>query len=162
VYRKSLLSNGVRVITESMPGFRSASIGIWADVGSAVEQPELRGVSHLVEHMLFKGTQRRTAREIAEEMDGVGGNLNAFTDKEALAELLERALAPLMVACTLPVPETPRPTPASLYRPKDSEQAYVDLGTTGLSVRDERRYVLSVLDTILGGAMSSRLFHEIR
>src|SRR2546423_13315135 len=83
MYRKSVLSNGVRVITESMPGFRSASIGIWADVGSAVEQPQLRGVSHMVEHMLFKGTERRTARQIAEEMDGVGGNLNAVTDKEA-------------------------------------------------------------------------------
>src|SRR5487761_324742 len=83
MYRKSVLSNGVRVITESMPGLRSAASGIWADVGSAVERPQVRGVSHMVEHMLFKGTARRTAREIAEEMDGVGGNLNAFTDKEA-------------------------------------------------------------------------------
>ncbi len=275
MYRKSVLGNGVRVISESMPGFRSASIGIWADVGSAVEQPQLRGVSHMVEHMLFKGTQRRTAREIAEEMDGVGGNMNAFTDKEAtcyyakvmdvhlplavdvlsdmflssrfeppelakeqkvvleeikmyddspdelihdlfiqtmwrdsnlgsptigfadtvtkltqndlrahmarhyapnsvvvaaagnvdhdaLVEMLEQALAPFTGTCVLPVPENPPSTPASLFRQKDSEQAYVVLGTAGLSVRDERRYVLSVLDTILGGGMSSRLFQEIR
>src|ERR1700683_1344391 len=66
-----------------MPAVRSASIGIWADVGSSLERRDQRGISHLVEHMLFKGTQRRTAREIAETMDGVGGSLNAFTDKEA-------------------------------------------------------------------------------
>src|ERR1700680_1839446 len=65
-----------------MTSVRSASLGIWADVGSAAEPHERRGVSHLVEHMLFKGTERRSAREIAETMDGVGGNLNAFTDKE--------------------------------------------------------------------------------
>src|SRR6185437_10083389 len=82
MYRKSILANGVRVVTESMPAFRSASLGIWADVGSAAEEAERRGISHLVEHMLFKGTDRRSAREIAEQMDGVGGNLNAFTDKE--------------------------------------------------------------------------------
>jgi predicted Zn-dependent peptidase len=81
-YRKTVLPNGLRVLTEAMPSFRSATIGIWADVGSASETHARRGISHLVEHMLFKGTQRRSAREIAETMDGVGGNLNAFTDKE--------------------------------------------------------------------------------
>ena len=259
MYRKSVLSNGVRVITESMPGFRSASIGIWADVGSSVEAAQLRGISHLVEHMLFKGTQRRSARDIAETMDGVGGHLNAFTDKEAtcyyakvmdvhlplavdvltdmflnsrfdpseltkeqkvvleeikmyddspdelihdlfiqtmwrgsnlgsptigfadtvtkltsddlrehmarhyapnsvvvaaagnvdhdaLAEMLEKALAPFTGSCVLPVPENPPPTPASLFRHKDSEQAYVVLGTSGLSVRDDRRYVSHCAD----------------
>src|SRR5579884_486534 len=82
MYRKTVLRSGVRVVTESMPAFRSASLGIWADVGSAAEESERRGISHLVEHMLFKGTDRRTGRDIAEEMDGIGGNLNAFTDKE--------------------------------------------------------------------------------
>ena len=82
MYKKTTLPGGVRVLTETMPSVRSASIGIWADVGSAVESRARRGISHLVEHMLFKGTARRTAREIAETMDGVGGNLNAFTDKE--------------------------------------------------------------------------------
>ena len=83
MYKKTTLANGLRVLTESMPAVRSASIGIWADVGSSLERREQRGISHLVEHMLFKGTQRRSAREIAETMDGVGGSLNAFTDKEA-------------------------------------------------------------------------------
>ena len=63
MYRKSTLANGVRVITEAMPHVRSASLGIWADVGSAAERPQQRGISHLVEHMLFKGTERRSARE---------------------------------------------------------------------------------------------------
>ena len=76
MYKKTTLPGGLRVLTETMPSVRSASIGIWADVGSAVESRQRRGISHLVEHMLFKGTSRRTARQIAETMDGVGGNLN--------------------------------------------------------------------------------------
>jgi len=275
MYRKSTLANGVRVITESMPYVRSASLGIWADVGSAAERHEQRGISHLVEHMLFKGTERRSAREIAETMDGVGGNLNAFTDKEAtcyyakvidhhvplavdvlsdmflhstfapdelakeqsvvleeikmyddspdemihdlftrtmwsgsnlgeptigyaetvsaltrddlrahlaaryapnrvvfaaagnvdhdaIVELVERSFAGFTGLADSPRPERPRLTPARLVKTKDTEQAYVVLGTQGLSVRDERRYALSVLDTILGGGMSSRLFQEVR
>jgi predicted Zn-dependent peptidase len=59
LYRKSTLPNGVRIITETMPYVRSASLGIWADVGSAAERHDQRGISHLVEHMLFKGTHRR-------------------------------------------------------------------------------------------------------
>ncbi len=275
MYRKSTLANGVRVITESMPYVRSASLGIWADVGSAAERHEQRGISHLVEHMLFKGTERRSAREIAETMDGVGGNLNAFTDKEAtcyyakvidhhvplavdvladmflhstfapdelakeqsvvleeikmyddspdemihdlftrtmwsgsnlgeptigyaetvsaltredlrahlaaryapnrvvfaaagnvdhdaIVELVERSFAGFAGLAESPRPERPRLTPARLVKTKDTEQAYIVLGTQGLSVRDERRYALSVLDTILGGGMSSRLFQEVR
>lgn len=275
MYRKTTLPSGLRVITESMPSVRSASIGIWADIGSAAETREQRGISHLVEHMLFKGTQRRTARAIAESMDGVGGNLNAFTDKETtcyyakvmdhhvplaldvlsdmflnslfdqhelakeqkvvleeikmyddspdelihdlflqtmwsgadlgdptigfaetvtritpndLRSHMQRHYAPNSVivaaagnvdhdefvqlvakqfsaftgACVLPVPDAPIAKPATLVRHKDSEQAYVVVGSKGLGIRDERRYVLSVLDTLLGGGMSSRLFQEIR
>jgi len=269
------LPSGVRVVTEAMPTFRSATLGIWADVGSAAEEAERRGVSHLVEHMLFKGTDRRNARQIAEEMDGIGGNLNAFTDKETtcyyakvmdqhvpmavdvltdmflnsrfdshemvkeqkvvleeikmyddspdelihdlfiqtmwegsnlgaptigfadtvsalspddlrahmrrhyapnsvvvaaagnvdhdqIVDLFGNAFGSFSGRCDLPVPETPQATPSTLFRHKDSEQAYVVLGTRGLSVCDDRRYVLSVMDTILGGGMSSRLFQEIR
>ncbi len=258
-----------------MPHVRSASLGIWADVGSGAESHEQRGISHLVEHMLFKGTQRRSAREIAEQMDAVGGNLNAFTDKEAtcyyakvidhhvplavdvLSDMfLNSVFAPEEVAkeqkvvleeirmyddspdemihdlfvstmwqgshlgeptigyaqtvsaltsndlrahlraryaadsvvfaaagnvdhdvtvalveaafgtyggrAVELVPERPRLTPATRVKTKDTEQAYIVLGTQGLSVRDERRYALSVLDTILGGGMSSRLFQEVR
>ncbi len=275
MYRKTVLPNGVRVITESMPAVRSASIGIWADVGSSSERTEQRGISHLVEHMLFKGTQTRSAREIAEVMDGVGGNLNAFTDKEAtcyyakvmdrhvslaldvlsdmflrslfdaeelskeqkvvleeikmyddspdelihdlfiqtmwrganlgdptigfastvthitpadlfahlhahyrpnavvvtaagnvnhdeFVALVEQRFAGFGGSCPLPKPESPHTSPDTLFRQKDSEQAYVVLGSRGLAAVDERRYALSVLDTILGGGMSSRLFQEIR
>ena len=66
-----------------MPHVRSATVGLWADVGSAAESAEQRGISHAVEHMLFKGTRRRSARAIAEAIDGVGGSTNAFTDKES-------------------------------------------------------------------------------
>jgi predicted Zn-dependent peptidase len=275
MYRKTTLPSGLRILTEAMPAIRSASIGVWADVGSSVESREKRGVSHIVEHMLFKGTQRRTARAIAEAMDGVGGNLNAFTDKEStcyyakvidrhvplatnvladmflnstfdpqelgkeqkvvleeikmyedspdelihdlflqtmwkgsnlgeptigfvdtiagftpadlrghmkthyapnsvvvaaagnvdhdrFVELVTAEFATFAGSCVLPSPESPRATPSWLVRQKDSEQAYVVVGTRGVSVRDDRRYALSVLDTMLGGGMSSRLFQEIR
>jgi predicted Zn-dependent peptidase len=274
-YRKTTLPSGVRILTETMPGVRSATVGIWADVGSAVERHERRGISHLVEHMLFKGTHRRSARDIAETMDGVGGNLNAFTDKETtcyyakvidrhvplavdvladmflhstfdsselakeqnvvleeikmyddspdelihdlflqtmwtgsnlgeptigfadtigritpedlrvhmkahyapnsvvvaaagnvdhegFVELVGEQFAAFGGSCELAVPEAPAATPSAHVRHKESEQAYIILGTQALSVRDERRYVLSILDTILGGGMSSRLFQEIR
>lgn len=275
MYRKTVLPSGLTVLTEAMPAVRSASVGVWADVGSSVESHDKRGVSHIVEHMLFKGTTNRTAREIAETMDGVGGNLNAFTDKEStcyyakvidrhlplatnvladmflhstfdpqelgkeqkvileeikmyddspdelihdlflqtmwngsnlgeptigfvdtiaavtpddlrshmrdhyapnsvvvaaagnvehdrFVELVSAEFAEFEGACALPVPETPSATPNRLIRRKDSEQAYVVLGTEGLAARDERRYALSILDTVLGGGMSSRLFQEIR
>ena len=273
--RTSTLPNGVRILTETMPHVRSATVGIWADVGSAAEPAERRGVSHLVEHMLFKGTGRRTARRIAEEMDGIGGNLNAFTDKEATcyyAHVMDRHLpiaidvlgdmflhslfdegelrkeqqvvleeikmyddspdemihdlftrtmwrgshlgeptighietvtaldpahlrnwmtlryAPQTVVVTAsgnlvhddvvdlvaaafdgfrghatsPVADRPALTPDVSVTFKDTEQAYVLLGSRGLSLRDETRYALSVLDAILGGGMSSRLFQEVR
>jgi predicted Zn-dependent peptidase len=275
MYKKTTLPSGLRVLTETMPSVRSATVGIWADVGSAVESRERRGISHLVEHMLFKGTQRRSARQIAETMDAVGGNLNAFTDKETTcyyAKVIDRhvplaldvladmflhstfdaaelakeqkvileeikmyddspddlihdvflqtmwrgsnlgeptigfsdtvvRLTPddlrahmkahyspncVIVAaagnveherfvelvceqfagyegdCNLPQPESPLVTPATHVRRKESEQAYIVVGTRGVDVRDERRYGASLLDTVLGGGMSSRLFQEIR
>jgi predicted Zn-dependent peptidase len=275
MYKRTTLPNGLRVLTESMPSVRSATVGIWADVGSAVESRERRGISHLVEHMLFKGTQRRTARQIAETMDAVGGNLNAFTDKETtcyyakvidrhvplaldvladmflhslfdpqelakeqkvileeikmyddspddlihdvflqtmwrgsnlgeptigfadtvvrltpddlrahmrahytpncvvvaaagnieherFVELVREQFAGYEGDCELPQPESPLVTPATHLRHKDSEQAYIVVGTRGVDVRDERRYAASLLDTVLGGGMSSRLFQEIR
>lgn len=275
MYKKTTLPSGLRVLTEAMPGVRSATVGIWAEVGSAVESHERRGISHLVEHMLFKGTPRRSAREIAETMDGVGGNMNAFTDKETtcyyakvidrhvplaldvlsdmflhplfdpqefakeqqvvleeikmyedspddsihdlflqtmwsgsslgeptigfeetvlavkpqdlrshmrahyapnsvvvaaagnvehdrVVELVGERFAEFEGSCVLPVPDSPATTPARHVRFKDSEQAHVVIGSRGLDVADERRYALSVLDTVLGGGMSSRLFQEIR
>jgi predicted Zn-dependent peptidase len=273
--RMTTLPSGLRVLTETMSHVRSATIGVWCDVGSAVETPSQRGISHLLEHMVFKGTERRSARAIAEEMDAIGGELNAATDRETtcfyahvvdrhlplavdvLGDLLQRALlsaedlrkekqvvleeikmyddapdevvadtfsralwreanlgeptigfahtvsgitrddlltwratryAPSTVFITAagnvdhdetvalvgeafsgfagdvtpPIPERPRFTPAVDVAIDDTEQAYVLLGTPGLALRDERRYVFAILDTLLGGGMSSRLFQSVR
>jgi predicted Zn-dependent peptidase len=76
------LPNGVRVITEAMPHVRSVSVGVWIDSGSRQERPEQNGISHFIEHMLFKGTTHRSAEDIARSVDSIGGNLDAFTAKE--------------------------------------------------------------------------------
>lgn len=76
------LPNGLRVVAEFMPSVRSAAIGVWILAGSRHEPPPVQGISHFVEHLMFKGTGRRSARDIAEVMDEVGGQLNAFTTKE--------------------------------------------------------------------------------
>lgn len=274
-YAKTTLPNGVRIITEHMPLVRSASIGLWVGVGSSHEAAPLRGISHCIEHMLFKGTRSRSARDIAEQMDSIGGNLNAFTDKETTcyharvvddtveatldligdmflnskfepAELRKeqgvileeirmyddspeevahdlfirsvwagsplgdptigyeetvKAVTPEAIATYMRERYTPdsvvltaagsvdheaivaqaqtllggmrgknsggdppQPTfmPANVVRHKDCEQVYVLFGTEGTSAKDERRYPATLLDTVLGGGMASRLFHEIR
>ena len=79
---RTVLPGGLRVVTEAMPGGRSASVGIWIPVGSRDETPALAGTSHFLEHLLFKGTTRRSALDIANAMDAVGGEFNAFTEKE--------------------------------------------------------------------------------
>ncbi|MBV8236765.1 MAG: insulinase family protein, partial [Acidimicrobiia bacterium] len=68
-----------------MPDVRSVALGFWVDVGSRDESPEMAGVSHFLEHLLFKGTEQRTARQIAESVEAVGGEMNAFTTKEYTA-----------------------------------------------------------------------------
>ncbi|MEC0091354.1 M16 family metallopeptidase [Paenibacillus macquariensis] len=79
---KIKLSNGLRVVMEKIPNCRSVSFGIWVKTGSRYENLENNGVSHFIEHMLFKGTERFNAKEIAEQFDAIGGNVNAFTSKE--------------------------------------------------------------------------------
>ncbi len=82
--QKEALPNGLAVITEPMPHLRSVSVGIWIRTGSRREPAELNGISHFIEHMVFKGTERRTAEEIARAIDSVGGMLDAFTAKEMI------------------------------------------------------------------------------
>ena len=82
VVRRTVLSGGLRVITESVPGVRSVAFGVWVGVGSRDETDSLAGASHYLEHLLFKGTRKRDALAIAAELDAVGGELNAFTAKE--------------------------------------------------------------------------------
>jgi predicted Zn-dependent peptidase len=81
-YRKSTLPAGIRVITEQMPHVRSVAVGIWVNTGSRNEPEGRGGISHLIEHLVFKGTSSRTAEEIARVMDSVGGQMDAFTTKE--------------------------------------------------------------------------------
>lgn len=76
------LDNGIRIIAEQIPLFSSVAVGIWVKTGSTCETPEENGISHYIEHMMFKGTNNRTAKQIAVDMDKIGGQLNAFTSKE--------------------------------------------------------------------------------
>src|SRR5205807_2206835 len=82
--RRQVLPNGLTVITEQMQHIRSASIGIWLQTGSRDEDAESNGISHFIEHMVFKGTKHRTAEEIARQVDSIGGNMDAFTAKECI------------------------------------------------------------------------------
>ena len=267
-------SGGLRVITESIPGVRSVAIGIWIGVGSRFERVEEAGISHFLEHMLFKGTPTHSPEEIAQAFDGLGGEVNAATGKDytvlycrVLDELLDQAMplltdmaqrpsfrdldqerevvleeiamyeddpqdqihdlasravfpdqalgrpvigtaqvigsvpedgvrayhaghytAPNMVVAAagnvshetvmelserllgglsnasgegLFEPASPGPS-TLLVKEKATEQYHLCLGGRGLSRNDPRRHAQSVLDTILGGSMSSRLFQEVR
>src|SRR5271155_4244775 len=82
--QKHVLPNGLVVITETMSHVRSVSVGVWIRNGSRREIPEENGLAHFMEHMVFKGTERRSAEAIAREMDSVGGMLDAFTSKEQI------------------------------------------------------------------------------
>ena len=80
--RRTVLPGGLRVVTEAMPTVRSVTVGVWVGVGSRAEAPSFAGASHYLEHLLFKGTERRDALDIASTIDAVGGEMNAFTSKE--------------------------------------------------------------------------------
>jgi predicted Zn-dependent peptidase len=82
--RTTTLPNGLLVLTEAMPHLRSVSMGVWIDSGSRDEAPEVNGISHFLEHMVFKGTTTRSAQQFAREVDAIGGNLDAFTGKETV------------------------------------------------------------------------------
>ncbi|HZE40695.1 MAG TPA: pitrilysin family protein, partial [Stackebrandtia sp.] len=280
--RRTVLPGGLRVITESIPAMRSATVGVWVGIGSRDEAPQLSGASHFLEHLLFKGTGRRSALDISAEVEAVGGETNAYTAKEytcyfarvldadvplavdvlsdvitdsrlhasdvetergvileeiamqhdepgddvhdifaanvfgdhplardisgtphTVAELSRdrihsfykrRYTAPHMVVAaagnldhqdvvsrvrqgfapllgdadaapaplrgaTAPVPE---PDERLAVATRDLEQAHFVLGCRGLKRRDERRFAFEVLGAVLGGGMSSRLFHRIR
>src|SRR5215471_7019658 len=82
-YRVARLANGLRVGTAEMPHMSSVCVGLWVGVGSRYEPAELNGVCHFIEHLLFKGTRTRSAKEISQAVEGIGGSLNAFTSEEA-------------------------------------------------------------------------------
>ena len=102
---RTTLPSGLRIVSEAMPSVRSASIGVWVPIGSRHESPAVAGASHFLEHLLFKGTTSRTALDIATAMDALGGELNAFTEKEHTcyyATVLDRDL-PLAVDIVIDV-----------------------------------------------------------
>lgn len=82
MFKKKMLDNGLRLVYEKIPYVRSVSVGIWVGTGSRNEDMKNNGISHFIEHMLFKGTNKRTSKEIAECIDAIGGQINAFTGKE--------------------------------------------------------------------------------
>jgi len=273
--RRSHLSNGLRVVTAEMPGVPSATLGIWVENGSRYESSLQSGISHFLEHMLFKGTDRRSAAQIAEEIDAVGGFINAFTGKEytcyyakvlgehlpiaedvladiflnsrfdseeidrertvVLQEILqgedtadehvhdlfsanfwphsplgqpicgraetvesfgredfvafvesryrpdrtllaaagdlshddvcawaEKALGRLRGAAQMPKTEAPQAQPGVFVQERSIEQVHICLGMPGLRHSAPERYAAFLLNTALGGGMSSRLFQEVR
>ena len=82
MFRKMVLDNGIRIVAEKMSSVKSVSIGLWINIGSRDEEAHEHGMSHFLEHMFFKGTAKRSAKEIAREIDAIGGELNAFTSRE--------------------------------------------------------------------------------
>ncbi|HEY3247636.1 MAG TPA: pitrilysin family protein [bacterium] len=273
--QQTTLSNGLRIVTEHMPSVRTAAVGIYVGAGSRVESASQHGISHFLEHLFFKGTDTRTALEIAQAADDIGGQMNAFTDREqtvfyikVLSAHLDRALeiyADMLLRSTLaaeslererqviieeiksyedapdelvqdlfaqtvwdghplgrPVIGTLATVPllsradfvefiGAYYRPdnvviavagdvvhddvvgrltrhfgswsgtsaqapdvrpvgspgvatrfKETEQVHLCIGTEGLPQASDDQYALAVLDNILGGGLSSRLFQEIR
>jgi predicted Zn-dependent peptidase len=116
--RKDKLANGLTLITESMPDVRSVCIGIWLRRGSRNEPAKVNGISHFIEHLVFKGTESRTAREIALAMDSVGGQMDAFTSKEYTcfySKVLDEHL-PLAVDLLSDIVQRPRFDPVELER----------------------------------------------
>src|SRR6266567_4146845 len=83
--QQATLANGLRIVTDRIDTVDTASLGLWVDVGTRHEAPEVNGVAHFLEHMAFKGTERRSALAIAEEIEAVGGHLNAYTSRESTA-----------------------------------------------------------------------------
>jgi predicted Zn-dependent peptidase len=272
---RDVLPNGLRLLTERMPHVRSVSIGVWLARGSRHEPHEQSGIAHFVEHMLFKGTGTRSAEDIAQTIDSIGGQMDAFTAKEyasyyikvlddhlpvavdvlsdivmrpafspadlerekkvvleeikmvedtpddlvhelftehfwrnhplgrpilgtkdtveaftadglrnyftrtysaphlivaavgnieheRVRDLVMRAFEGLPVTSVPLVEEPPHVVPAIVIRNKELEQSHVCLGTSGYRQDHERRYASYVLNTVLGGSMSSRLFQNVR
>ena len=275
IVKKTILNNGIRILSKNIPHARSVSMGIWVNAGARDEAPSENGLSHFIEHMIFKGTKKRSALQIAKEFDSIGGNTNAFTSMEntcyhakvmdthldTMVDILsdiflcsafesievekERTVIVQEIAMTEDAPEeyihtlsghtywgdnplgqsilgsrenilsfeteTIRNFFSRLYQPehilisiagnvehdhfvnlirqqfelikasndlpvrttptgrskvaiysRDIEQVHICISTKGLSITDPERYAFSLINTILGGNMSSRLFQEIR
>ena len=137
IFHRTTLPGGIRVVSERIPSVRSVAVGAWLAAGSRDERPEDSGISHFIEHMVFKGTARRRTHHIAQRMEAVGGYLNAFTSKEytcyyarALDEHLERALdvvLDLVISPSLPEKEVEKEKEVVIEEMKMYEDAPEDL-----------------------------------
>jgi len=119
-FQKSILPNGLRIVTEVVPHVRSVCLGVWVEVGSRDETPQTNGIFHFIEHMLFKGSRRRDARQIAESLESVGGGLNGFTGREKTcyqARILDEHL-PLAIDVLSDLVINPRLDPLEVEREK--------------------------------------------
>ena len=274
-FNKTVLDNSIRIVTKHVPQARSVAMGVWVNIGARDEKAEEGGLSHFIEHMIFKGTERRTALQIAKEFDAIGGQCNAFTSKEntcyyakvmdthvdtmvdllsdiflnsafdpnevererrvilqeikmledtpdehihvllaqavwgshplgrsilgtpetvirfdsdTLKEYFSRAYQPERIVIAAAgnlehgsfvesiarafevvqkgdhFPERTKPTMdwVATAHPKDLEQVHICLGSKGVHTTDPRRHACVLLNVVLGGNMSSRLFQEIR
>ena len=136
-YKKTTLANGIRVISEEITSVKSASIGIWINTGSRNETDETNGISHFIEHMMFKGTEKRNFQQIAQSLESVGGYMNAFTSKEhtcyyarVMDEFVEQAvdvLSDMVQFSTFPVKEMTKEKTVILEEIKRSEDDPDDL-----------------------------------
>jgi predicted Zn-dependent peptidase len=164
-YQKSILPGGLCVVSERVPHVRSVSIGVWIRVGSRDESPASNGIFHFLEHMLFKGSRRRSARQIAESLESVGGSLNGFTSREQTcyqARILDEHV-PLALDVLSDLVLDPRLDPQEVGREKqvvadeirdlmDSPSDYVDERLAALVWRDHPmgRPISGTLDTLSG------------
>jgi predicted Zn-dependent peptidase len=145
ILRKTTLDNGVRIITEELPYLQSVAMGIWVRSGSRIETPEVNGICHFIEHMVFKGTDRRSTVTIAKEIDSVGGALNAFTGKELTAfycrvleehvELAADLLSDIFLSSTFPEDEIEREKQVVLQEIAQLEDSPEDLVHEILGIR---------------------------
>src|SRR2546428_541992 len=159
--------NGVSVFSEMLPGVRSVAVGLWVKTASVHEVRAKMGVSHLLEHMVFKGTERRSAHDIALELEVRGGSLDAFTSRDhtsyqarVLDEDLPRALD--VLTDLVRNPAVPPGVRTSRRIARDSTQTHIVMGTDTFPYTDRRRHALLLLNTVLGAGMSSRLFQRVR
>jgi predicted Zn-dependent peptidase len=272
---KTILDNGIRILTKKIDYARSVSMGVWVNAGARDELPNQNGLSHFIEHMIFKGTEKRTAYQIAKEFDAIGGHTNAFTsmeitcyyakvidahlatmvsilsdiflnsrfepeevekerpvilqeigmtedspedyihtivgknfwgdnplgrsilgprenvisfDSQMIKDFFQRFYQPDQIVISiagnieherivdlvrtafetvkrgngLPERHTPKVNARTTVTEKKLEQIHIGIGCQGLSITSPKRYALSIMNTILGGNMSSRLFQEIR
>src|SRR5438132_608726 len=166
--------SGVIVLSERVPSVRSAAVGVWVRSASAHEPRPKMGVSHLLEHMVFKGTERRTAQEIALALEVRGGSLDAYTSRDTTA-FQARVLDALArqgwfdrasgngQRVTPPVtPVAPAVRSTESRHEKDTAQTHIVFATDTMPYADRRKYALLVLGNVFGGGMSSRLFQRVR